>query len=137
MKRQLTHWIIPLAIAMLAVLLNGCSNGQKEQINTSIGTFTIIGAEIVDTLPHSPSLQAKPGYQILIVRIEGSNTENFELSTVTGVYLMGDDGSRTEVFVAGTASETGTFFGFTPPITAKEFTLYWPENPPIDLVLNR
>jgi hypothetical protein len=134
---QQIHWkVVPLVCTLLVLLVSGCGNGQKEQINTSIGALTIVGAEVVDTLPYS-SARAKSGYQILIVMIEGPNTENFDLSTVEGVYVVGDDGSKTNVFVAGSASETGTFFGFTPPITAKSFILYWPENQPIELVLNK
>ncbi|MDP1544503.1 MAG: hypothetical protein Q8L87_00665 [Anaerolineales bacterium] len=136
MKQQI-HWkVVPLVITLLVLLAGGCGSGQKEKIETSIGTLTIVGAEVVETLPYS-STRAKPGYQILIVMIEGPNTEKFDLSTVAGVYVMGDDGSKTDAFVAGSASETGPFFGFTPPTTAKSFTLYWPENQPIELVLNK
>jgi hypothetical protein len=48
------------------------------------------------------------------------------------VYVTGDDGSQTKSYSGGLLRGE-LFVGFTPPESAKMFTLTWPGNPPIEL----
>jgi hypothetical protein len=48
------------------------------------------------------------------------------------IYVTGADGSRTKIFSGGIYN--GEFFvAFTPPESAHDFVLDWPDSPPVEL----
>ena len=81
--------------------------------------------------------EAAPGYKILLIWFEGANgsVEGDLFEASENVYITGDDGSETKRYFGGIALG-GLVLGFTPPTTAQEFTLHWPDNPPVELVLS-
>jgi hypothetical protein len=138
--RMLSKICVLLFTFLLLSTIVGCTS-SGARIKTSIGNLTIIKAETADKLP-STEQRAKDGYQLLLVWLEGDTNKRADLTT-EGVYIIGDDGSETHVAVSGVSmleeetSELKFLLGFTPPITAKTFTLYWPDNPPVELVLSK
>jgi len=136
MNNQLSEkWMTPIIVIMVFVFsVSGCGN-QVSSIETSIGTLTVAEAEIVETLPGSGE-RAMPGYQILLVWFEGDIEGGDLFEASEGVYVTGDDKSQTDRFMAGTVQQR-LCVGFTPPSTTKTFTLSWPDNPPIKLVLTK
>lgn len=136
MNNQLfKKWMIHLLVIMVFVFsVSGCGK-QVSDIDTSIGTLTVTEAEIVEALPGSGE-RAMPGYQILLVWFEGDVEGGDLFEASEGVYVTGDDKSQTDRFMAGTF-QGRLCAGFTPPSTAKTFTLSWPDNPPVDLVLTK
>jgi len=130
--------VIPFVLLLLSTIV-GCTSSEAR-IETSIGKLTVIKAQIAEELPGTGH-RAADGYQLLLVWLEGDTSEQADLTT-EGVYVIGDDGSKTYVAVSGVSrlgegtSELKFLLGFSPPITAKTFTLYWPDNPPVELVLS-
>ncbi len=97
--------------------------------------------ETVDTFPPGcdpNSLgcsKAVPGYIILIVWLEEADEQ---VSLDSGklinmpIYVTDADGSRTKIFSGGIYN--GEFFvAFTPPESAYDFVLEWPDSPPVEL----
>jgi hypothetical protein len=78
--------------------------------------------------------QPKSGYKILLIWFEGVDGEKIDggafFTARKGVYIIADDGSKTESYTGGLV-DGRLVVGFTPPATAKKFTLYWQDNPPI------
>lgn len=105
-------------------------------ITTSLGDMIITKAEIVDENPMGE--KAAPGYQILNVSFESADDSPIDgmdfYSASQEVYIIGDDGSKTESYMGGLVSGE-LIVGFTPPASAQTFTLYWPNNDPIELDL--
>ena len=78
----------------------------------------------------------KPGYQILLIWLEEAEGSKYtgELFTASkGVYIVTEDGTRTDRYTGG-LDNGKLFVGFTPPANTHKFKLYWLDNPPIDLV---
>ena len=122
-------------LGMIVLFLIGCSATKPtSKITTSAGTVIITKVEIAAKDPAGN--EAAPGYKILLVWFEGANGDEigdfFEASE--NVYITGDDGSKTERYFGGIALGE-LVLGFTPPTAAQKFTLHWPDNPEIELVL--
>ena len=84
--------------------------------------------------------QAAPGYRILNVYVESADGREIDGSAFyeesRDVFVIGDDGSETKSYTGGLLSGQ-LMVGFTPPDTAHTFTLVWPGNDPVELVLSR
>ncbi len=134
MKRKTLIMIVSIS-GMMVLFLIGCSTIMPaSKITTSAGEVIITKIEIAAKDPADN--RAATGHKILLVWFEGANGEKisnfFEASE--NVYITGDDGSKTERYFGGIASGE-LVLGFTPPTTAQKFTLHWPDNPEIELVL--
>lgn len=113
--------------------------GTSTTITTSVGDVVITKAEIVSEDMFGS--QAAPGSQILYVWFESADGSEIDggafLDASEGIaYVMGDDGSLTERYLGGLMSGS-LMLGFTPPDTAKEFTLIWGDNDPLKLSLSQ
>ena len=81
---------------------------------------------------------AKEGFQVLVVWLEkkdGSDPGSVEgklFDASKGVPVKAEDGSQTDSFSAGLTNGK-LFVAFTPPVSARNFTLPWPDNSPIEL----
>jgi hypothetical protein len=110
----------------------------STKITTSLGDVIITKAEIVSEDMFGS--KAAPGYQILYVWFKSADGSTIDggkfLDASEGVYVIGDDGSKTERYLGGLMSGS-LMIGFTPPVSAKEFTLYWGDNDPIKLSLSQ
>lgn len=108
------------------------------KITTTLGDVIITKAEIVSEDMFGS--KAAPGYQILYVWFESADGSEIDggafLDASEGAYVIGDDGSKTERYLGGLMSGS-LMIGFTPPVSAKEFTLYWGDNDPIKLSLSQ
>lgn len=132
-------------LSLCVVLLAGCGGTQAEptvtplpmtsEITTSAGALIITNAYI----PAKDMVgdEAASGYKILLVWFDSAdgNAKGDFYDASEGVYITGNDGSETQ------KSRSGIAFGdayleFVPPTTAQEFTLHWPGNPPVELVLS-
>jgi hypothetical protein len=117
---------------------------QSTQIATPRGTFAIKKVEGTDRFPPGCDTtqvylcnQAQNGYQVLVVWlrfVDGKDADVggdlFDLSE--GVYVVAGDGTRTNRFGAGQVAG-GLLIAFTPTSSARDFILFWPNNPPIRL----
>lgn len=107
-------------------------------ITTPLGDLVITKAEIVDENPMGQ--KAAPGYQILNVSFESADGSPIDggdfYDASREVYVTGDDGSKTKSYMGGLVSGE-LIVGFTPPVSAQTFTLYWPGNDPIELDLSK
>lgn len=113
--------------------------GTSTTITTTVGDVVVTKAEIVSTDMFGS--QAASGSQILYVWFESADGSEIDggafLDASEGVaYVIGDDGSVTERYLGGLMSGS-LMLGFTPPDTAKEFTLAWGDNDPIKLSLSQ
>jgi len=103
-------------------------------IKAAHGTLSVkkVGFLSKDTLGNVP----KPGYTILWVwftSLDGGYPEGSNLfEDSRDVYVVGDDGSETKSYLGGLV-QGELVVGFTPPASAKMFTLIWPGNPPVEL----
>ena len=116
----------------------------ETSIETPIGTFVITGVDLAERFPpdcdpSSPMCdQAKEGYQILAVwldRADGGDPSEIGLDIFKHseeVYAVAGDGSRMKR-IGGGLMEGRLFVFFTPAASARDFTLYWPGNPAIEL----
>ncbi len=145
MSHSLKQIILFPVFALVVMLLVSCSGTEKltaPEVETSIGTLIINKAEIVETLDIGGQ-RAAPGYQILLVRLKSAkaiseNRSDKIMGASEGVYVVGNDGSKTERFLGGWESDPNLFsVGFTPPESASQFTLHWPGNDPIELEVHR
>ncbi len=110
-------------------------------IETSEGRLAVTKVEVVDRFPPGcdPNgfgcSRAASGYIILIVWLEKVD-ETVSVDSVAliskPIYVTGADGSRTKIF-AGGIHNGELFVAFTPPETASEFVLEWPDAPPVEL----
>jgi hypothetical protein len=127
---------------------------EKPKIKTSLGEFEIESVQESDRFPPdcenppSPGCdKAKEGYKILIIWLKnlGKEQVSLELYDISkGVYVTADDGSKTERFSGGGVfqkrgdgkDEPRLFVAFTPPSTAQNFKLSWPDNAPLQLSID-
>lgn len=152
-----------LALVILMVLLSGCVPAETpvpptltpipptetpipptitpiplNKITTSLGDVIITKVEIVSEDMFGS--KAAPGYQILYVWFESADGSEIDggafLDASEGAYVLGNDGSKTERYLGGLMSGS-LMIGFTPPVSAKEFSLHWGNNDPITLSLSR
>jgi len=142
LREHKTARVIPSILFLLLTIL-GCTS-RRARIETSIGQLTVIKAEVVNefVLGAGWSIKAQDGHQLLLVWFEGNIWKSLNLTT-SGVYVLGDDGSTTPVASIGAtvvgekSSELKLLLPFYPPITATSFTLYWPNNTPVELALSK
>lgn len=110
-------------------------------IETSEGALEVIKVEVVNTFPPGCApigfgcSQAAPGYVILVVWLEkadeGMSIDSSELINKP-IYVTSSDGLKTKIF-AGGIYNGGLFVAFTPPESAHDFVLEWPDAPPVEL----
>ena len=112
------------------------ASGTGKKITTSAGTVVVTKTEIATE--DAMGNKASPGYEILTVwfqTTDGSTIDGTAFYNASkGVYIMGDDGSKT-ISNMGGMLDLKLMVGFTPPVKAHKFTLYWPGNDPVELVL--
>jgi hypothetical protein len=134
-----------LGIGLVILFLVGCgATGSIGEVTTPSGTYAITKVDVSDTFPpgcdSSTGMcqQAKPGHKIMVVWLDPKE----ELDAISGgldlqkeansASIIASDGSKTKG--AGGGLLTGKWFIlFTPPDSAKDFTLNWFDNPPIEL----
>ncbi len=109
------------------------------EIKTPLGTFLVVETQFGDRMPPDcdPKAQfgcwvtAEEGYQFLFVvfkRPDGG--EAMDLEESKGVHVVAGDGSQADVVAAGNI--VGPTLVFAVPISAHDFKLVWPDNPPIE-----
>jgi hypothetical protein len=107
-------------------------------ITTSLGDIFLTKAEVATE--NVMGDQAAPGFQLLNVWFESADGSAIDGSAFydesKAVYVMGDDGSKTNSYLGGLVSGQ-LLVGFTPPESAHTFTLYWPGNEPVELTLSQ
>jgi hypothetical protein len=133
----------PFTLMSTILLLMVACGSQEGRVESAVGALSVSSASIVDSIGGQV---AQPGYQILVVTFlgEGEIDADSLMEASEGVYVIGDDGSRTERFMAGSSTVTSgegvgspsCRIGFTPPSSATGFTLHWPGNEPIVLELS-
>ncbi|GEM_PF-3198394 len=110
-------------------------------IETAEGVLEVTKVEAVNTFPPGCApvgfgcSQAAPGYVILVVWLEkadeGMSVDDMELISKP-IYVTGSDGSKTKIFAGGIYNNE-LFVAFTPPESAHDFVLEWPDAPPVEL----
>jgi hypothetical protein len=114
----------------------------RPKLKSPVRDVVITKVEIADQDP----LGNRPerGYQIVFVWFESASGNDVDRSSLWEIreetleenaYVLGDDGSRSECRAIG-ATDSQFFLGFHVPTTASEFTLYFYDNPPIELALS-
>jgi hypothetical protein len=110
-------------------------------IETSEGALAVRNVEVVDRFPPGCDpgglgcSQAAPGYIILIVWLENVDEK---VSLDSGewinmpIYVTGAEGLRTKIFAGGIYNGE-LFVAFTPPESAHDFVLDWPDSLPVEL----
>jgi hypothetical protein len=113
-------------------------------IKTPAGDFVIVSARFVDEV-HGD--KPGPGEKILLVILSQPGLERLDPATFfledfdkiihdtskAPIYILGDDGSETVSTMGGWVDEEFAM-GFILPATANTYTLFWPDNPPIEIV---
>ena len=142
-SRELLQQLFCLSLCI--VLLTGCGGTQAEptvtpmpmasEISTSAGALNITNVYIPSK--DMSGDEAAPGYKILLVWFDSAdgNVKGDFYDASEGVYITGNDGSETQKSRGGIAFGD-PYLEFVPPTTAQEFTLHWPGNPPIELILS-
>jgi hypothetical protein len=122
------------------------SNSAESVVKTSMGDFVIVSARFADEVNGT---KPNPEEKILLVILSQPGVErldpgifsleafgNMTHDTSKGeIYILGDDGSRTISTMGGWVNEDFAM-GFSVPATVKTYTLFWQDNPPIDIVVN-
>jgi hypothetical protein len=144
-------WLQVVGVTLGVLLLVACgSQGPKAELETAGGTMVVTQVQLADRFPpdckeDSTSCdKAQEGQRYLIVWMGWSDVkgpglsadEMGKLSTFVGesgdAYVTAGDGSRIEL--GGNGMQLGRpFILFRVPKAARDFTLYWPDNPPVDL----
>lgn len=130
-----------------AILVTPSADGSSPALpvlNTTMGEFIIVTSRLVDEVHGDKSLQ---GYKFLLVGLAGPGNTKLEAGIFSleafqtmvyesdnGIYVLGKDNSQT--FSTGMGGWVGEEFvmGFMVP-EGEAYTLYWPENSPIELTL--
>lgn len=122
------------------------NNNIQPILKTSLGDLVIISAHFVDEVHGT---KPNPGEKILLVILSqpglehldpaGFSLEAFDKMThdpsKDTIYILGSDGSRTISTMGGWVDEDFAM-GFTVPADATTYTLFWPDNSPVDIVVN-
>jgi hypothetical protein len=144
--------IIALVVAMLMVAAAcGGGGGALGEITAADGRYTITKVEVGDRFPPDCSgydcliLEPVSGEEAVTVRLEPqfkapeSGLDEPCVGEHT-IYIVTDDGSRGSCVAFSTTSRAGeegvvaeVALVFAPPASTKGFTLFVPDNPPIDL----
>jgi len=115
-------------------------------LNTTMGEFVIVTSRLVDEIHGDKPL---PGNKFLLVVLAGPEMAKLEagifsleefqkMVTASGddIYILGKDNVQT--FSSGMGGWAGEEFvmGFMVP-ESEPYTLYWPENSPVELILEK
>ena len=115
-------------------------------LNTKMGEFVIVTSRLVDEVHGDKPLS---GYKFLLIVLAGPGNTKLEAGKFSleafqktvyesdeTIYVLGNDNSQT--FSTGMGGWLGEEFvmGFMVP-EGEAYTLYWPENTPIELTLEK
>ena len=120
------------------------NESAQPVMKTSLGDFVIVSSRFADEVHGT---KPNPGEKILLVILsqpgkEGLGPNTFSLEafdkmvhdTSKGeIYILGDDGSKTISTMGGWVDDEFAM-GFRLPAEVKTYTLFWQDNPPIDIV---
>jgi hypothetical protein len=121
------------------------NDATQPVLKTSMGDFVIVSARFVDEVHGT---KPNPGEKILLVILSQPGLERLDPATFfledfdkvihdtskEPIYILGSDGSETISTMGGWVDEEFAM-GFILPATAKTYTLFWPDNAPIDIVV--
>jgi len=146
--RTVTALVLSAAVG-IAAGCGGDGDGEPEpeatgaeeagaQLETTAGTLVVTKA---GTREQFGSSVAQSGFKILVVSLkpadgDGAACEQFDRAS-KDVYLESRDGARTPRAVSScrTVEDGASTYevGFTPRESARDFRLFWPGNPPLEL----
>jgi len=120
---------------------------ENAVLKTSLGDFVIVSARFVDEV-HGE--KPNPGEKILLVILSQPGLERLDPAAFSleafdkmihdtskePIYILGGDGSKTISTMGGWIDEEFAM-GFVVPAAANTFTLFWPDNSPIDIVVGQ
>jgi len=123
------------------------NNAVQPVLKTSLGDFIIVSTRFVDEVHGT---KPKPGEKILLVTLSQPGLERLDPTTFSleafdkmihdtskgSIYILGSDGSKTISTMAGWVDEDFAM-GFIVPSAAETYTLYWPDNSPIDILVEQ
>lgn len=132
--------LIRFVFLVLLLALTACGATMGKKLDTPAGTFKIEEVQLSDRFPPDCSSgagcwSADSGYQMLVIWLTPPSDFDGDISegmTDEQPYLTIDGDNRIEIAISGIA-QTRYFLAFTPPDSASEFTLTWPDNSPLDL----
>jgi hypothetical protein len=113
-------------------------------VKTSMGDFVIVSARFVDEV-HGE--KPASGEKILLLILSQPGRDQLDPATFSleafdkmahdtskgEIYILGDDGSRTISTMGGWVDDEFAM-GFRLPAAVKTYTLFWQDNPSIDIV---
>ncbi|MFT3895317.1 MAG: hypothetical protein QM730_27140 [Anaerolineales bacterium] len=153
-----TLWVVHSIIAFL--LLSACGSPapaietkvdptatpSQQILKTSMGDFAIVSARLVDEVHDS---KAPEGEQFLLIGLAQPDLQKlvpgeFSLETLQDtmlksqneIYVLGDDGSQTFYTSMGGWVDDDFVIGFRVP-AGGTYTLYWTDNAPIPLKIEK
>jgi hypothetical protein len=114
-------------------------------IKTAVGDLVITQVQLADRVPpdcnsSSPVCnQATEGHQFLVVLLERAGGDPIDITdfaklapTSKEIYVIAGDDSRIDNAGIGLYGSL-SYIAFLSPTSAQDFTLFWPDNPPIKL----
>ena len=121
------------------------NDSAQPVVRTSMGDFVIVSARFVDEVHGT---KPNPGEKILLVILSQPGLERLDPATFfledfdkvihdtskAPIYILGDDGSETVSTMGGWVDEEFAM-GFILPAAANTYTLFWPDNSPIEIVV--
>ena len=158
---QLHTKMMRLVLSTLAILLLASCSPQpgsaetevvstptpsQQTLKTAMGDFVIDSVRLLDEVKDS---QAPSGQKFLLIGLVDSNRqklipgefslESFQATiqeSQSDIYIQGKDGSQSYYSHMGGWVEDDFVIGFTVPVE-EAYTLYWPDNAPIALNVER
>lgn len=123
------------------------SAATQPIVKTSLGDFVIASARFVDEVHGT---KPNPGEKILLVILSQPGLERLDPATFSleafdkmthdtskePIHILGGDGSQTISTMGGWIDEEFAM-GFRVPAAANTYTLIWPDNSPIDIVVEQ
>jgi hypothetical protein len=123
------------------------NDAAQPVLKTSLGDLVIVSARFVDEVHGT---KPGPGEKILLLilsqpGLERLNPATFSLETFDKmvhdtskgpIYILGGDGSETISTMGGWVDEE-LVMGFRVPAAANTYKLFWPDNSPIDIVVEQ
>ena len=118
---------------------------EVATLRTEVGAVSIEDIEIGDRFPprcgHGDShcWLAPQGLSVLTVWMDPEaadvDTLSAMLESTESVFVRNDEGSNSDLLTSGMQGST-PFMAFVVPATASSFSLYWPDNLPLGLLLD-
>lgn len=113
-------------------------------VKTSMGDFVIVSARFVDEVNGE---KPNAGEKILLLILSQPGLARLDPGTFSleafgnmthdtskgEIYILGDDGSKTISTMGGWVDDEFAM-GFRLPAAVKTYTLFWQDNPPIDII---